>query len=163
MQQFNFWFCIRVQGEGHIPNSVCRESSLRCSAYTYEIWDSINAQIIVKFSRTPNAWHCFLEGKTKWQLKQQQGTTCKLALSAPNTFEKLPSRACYVLSVTEPDVKRSFLSLSTRKVSGPDGVPGHVIKTCMDQQAAVFADMCDLSVVLSNSAFKLLTANSGGG
>ena len=53
------------------------------------------------------------------------------------------------ITVTEADVRKSFRGVNPRKASGPDGIPGRVLKTCADQLAGVFTDIFNLSLLRS--------------
>ncbi|MCP4487325.1 MAG: DUF1891 domain-containing protein [Gammaproteobacteria bacterium] len=44
------------------------------------------------------------------------------------------------------DVKRVFRAVNIRKATGPDGVPGKVLKACADQLAPVFTDIFNSSL-----------------
>ncbi|KAK1803809.1 hypothetical protein P4O66_003737 [Electrophorus voltai] len=52
------------------------------------------------------------------------------------------------LIIMESDVRRVFKGVNTRKVAGPDGICGRVLKACTDQLAPVFTDF-NLSLTLS--------------
>lgn len=41
--------------------------------------------------------------------------------------------------------QKSVKGHNMHKADGPDGVPGHVLKVCMDQLIAVLTDLFDLS------------------
>jgi len=47
----------------------------------------------------------------------------------------------YVLQLSESELCRNFRRVKTGKAAGPDGVPRHVFKTCVDQLAPVFTDI----------------------
>src|SRR4029434_8635044 len=53
------------------------------------------------------------------------------------------------LSLTVADVRRELQRVNPRKSSGPDGVPGRVLRGCADQLAEVFTSIFNLSLHLS--------------
>ncbi|KAK1789906.1 hypothetical protein P4O66_002233 [Electrophorus voltai] len=59
----------------------------------------------------------------------------------------------------ESDVRRVFKRVNTRKVAGPDGICGRLLKACADQLAPVFTDIFILSLMLGivPSSFKRST------
>ncbi|KAK1784721.1 hypothetical protein P4O66_003400 [Electrophorus voltai] len=63
------------------------------------------------------------------------------------------------LIIMESDVRRVFKRVNTRKVAGPDGICGRVLKACADQLAPVFADIFNPSLTLGivPSSFKRST------
>ena len=65
----------------------------------------------------------------------------------PNTDMLTPlSTSQHTLTIQEHQVSRVFRSVHTRKATGPDGVPGEVIKACADQLAGVFTKIFNLSL-----------------
>ncbi|KAK1788604.1 hypothetical protein P4O66_002679 [Electrophorus voltai] len=72
---------------------------------------------------------------------------------AEPTIEQRP------LIIMENDVRRVFKRVNTRKVVGPDGICGRVLKACADQIALVFIDIFNLSLTLGIvlSSFKQST------
>ncbi|KAK1803914.1 hypothetical protein P4O66_003854 [Electrophorus voltai] len=72
---------------------------------------------------------------------------------AEPTIEQRP------LIITENDVRRVFKKVNTRKVVGPDGICGRILKACADQLAPVITDIFNLSLMLSivPSSFKRST------
>ena len=44
------------------------------------------------------------------------------------------------------DVSKTFKQVNIYKAAGPDRLPGHVLKACMDQLASVFTDIFNLSL-----------------
>ena len=65
----------------------------------------------------------------------------------------------YTLSLTVADVRRELQRVNPRKSSGPDGVPGRVLRGCADQLAEVFTSIFNLSLHLSEvpTCFKQAT------
>ena len=63
----------------------------------------------------------------------------------PNTDMLTPPTTSQ-LTIQEHQVSRVFRSVNTRKATGPDGVPGEVIKACADQLAVVFTKIFNLSL-----------------
>lgn len=49
-----------------------------------------------------------------------------------------PTNDSRVLTVQEHEVRRVLRSVNPRKASGPDGVPGKVLKACVDKPSTVF-------------------------
>src|SRR4029434_9287509 len=54
-----------------------------------------------------------------------------------------------ILSLTVADVRRELQRVNPRKSSGPDGVPGRVLRGCADQLVEVFTSVFNLSLHLS--------------
>ena len=48
--------------------------------------------------------------------------------------------------MTEHDVRLMFQRVNTKKAAGPDGITGHVLKTCANQLAPVFTEIFNLSL-----------------
>ncbi|XP_060792532.1 uncharacterized protein LOC132895728 [Neoarius graeffei] len=51
-----------------------------------------------------------------------------------------------ILKVEPEDVRRVLRAINPRKATGPDGVPGKVLKACADQLAQVFTDIFNRSL-----------------
>ncbi|KAK3534809.1 hypothetical protein QTP86_026082 [Hemibagrus guttatus] len=51
--------------------------------------------------------------------------------------------------ISEHDVRRAFRRVNTRKVTGPDGISGRVLRACADQLAPVFTEIFNLSLIQS--------------
>ena len=47
------------------------------------------------------------------------------------------------------DVNKTFKPVNIHKATGPDGLPGHVLKACVDQLSSVFTDIFNLSLTES--------------
>lgn len=62
-------------------------------------------------------------------------------------------------TVSEEDVRRCFRKVNARKATGPDGIPGRVLKSCAAQLAGVFTHIFNLSLSLSvvPACFKMAT------
>ncbi|KAK1786183.1 hypothetical protein P4O66_017898 [Electrophorus voltai] len=76
-----------------------------------------------------------------------------IGICAKPTIEQRP------LIITDSDVRRVFKRVNTRKVAGPDGICGRVLKACADQLALVFTGIFILSLTLGivPSSFKRST------
>lgn len=57
-----------------------------------------------------------------------------------------PASSSYPFTMQEHDVRRVLRSVSPRKATSPDRVPGKVLKECADQLAAVFTNIFNLSL-----------------
>ncbi|KAK1788576.1 hypothetical protein P4O66_002653 [Electrophorus voltai] len=81
------------------------------------------------------------------------------AIGAANGACAEPNIEQHPLIITESDVRRAFKRVNTRKVAGPDGICGRVLKACADQLAPVFTDIFNLSLMLGIvlSSFKRST------
>ena len=51
-----------------------------------------------------------------------------------------------VSEITIADIRAAFSKVNPRKVTGPDGVPGQALRSCVDQLAGVFAGIFNLSL-----------------
>ena len=51
-----------------------------------------------------------------------------------------------VIKISVTDVSKTFKQVNIHKAVGPDGLPGRVIKACMDQLVSVFTDIFKLSL-----------------
>ena len=47
------------------------------------------------------------------------------------------------------DVSKTFKQVNIHKAGGPDGLPGHALRACVDQLASIFADIFNLSLTHS--------------
>ncbi|XP_037533803.1 olfactory receptor 52E8-like [Nematolebias whitei] len=59
-----------------------------------------------------------------------------------------PSPNDKVLTLSTDSVRRSFIKINARKASGPDNIPGRVLKDCAAELAAVFTDIFNISLTL---------------
>ena len=57
------------------------------------------------------------------------------------------------------NVSKTFKQVNIHKAARPDGLPGRVLKACMDQLASVFTDIFNLSLAESviQTCFKQTT------
>eukprot|EP00061_Rhincodon_typus_P001615 g15280.t1 len=62
-----------------------------------------------------------------------------------------------VPSVTPSEVRSVFLAVNPRKATGPDGVPGQALRSCVDQLAEGFTDIFSLSLLQVSTCFKKTT------
>ena len=58
-------------------------------------------------------------------------------------------RTCHTYHPSEPDVRRVFKHVNTKKAAGPDGISGRVLKLCADQLVPVFTMIFNLSLAQS--------------
>jgi len=54
-----------------------------------------------------------------------------------------------MLSISEQEVRRALRRVNNRKAAGPDGIPGHVLKSCAEQLFHVFTSIFNLSLTHS--------------
>ena len=52
----------------------------------------------------------------------------------------------WVISLSEADVRRVFYQVNTRKATGPDGIPGCILRACAEQVAGIFTAIFNLSL-----------------
>ena len=52
----------------------------------------------------------------------------------------------FVITPSTADVSKTFKQFNIHKATGPDGLPGNVLRACADQLASVFTDMFNLSM-----------------
>uniref|UniRef100_A0A669CDC0 Reverse transcriptase domain-containing protein n=1 Tax=Oreochromis niloticus TaxID=8128 RepID=A0A669CDC0_ORENI len=62
-----------------------------------------------------------------------------------------------VHTVSEEDVQKCFRKVNARKATGPDGIPGRVLKSCAAQLAGVFTHIFSLSLSVVPACFKMAT------
>ncbi len=55
----------------------------------------------------------------------------------------------HVITVSEDEVRRAFKRVNVRKASGPDGITGHVLRSCADQLAGLFTSIFNESLATS--------------
>ncbi|KAK3511380.1 hypothetical protein QTP70_005303 [Hemibagrus guttatus] len=53
------------------------------------------------------------------------------------------------LTVEESEIRHPLRSINPRKATGPDGVPGRVLKDCADQLSGIFTKIFNQSLALS--------------
>ena len=56
-----------------------------------------------------------------------------------------------VLTHSLADVSTTIKEVNIHKAAGPDRLPGHVLKACVDQLASVFTDIFNLSLTVCNT------------
>ena len=78
-----------------------------------------------------------------------------LTLERKERFEASNTEACMrapavpdncVITLSVADVSKTFKQVNIHKAAGPDGLPGRVLKACVDQLASVFTDIYNLSL-----------------
>ncbi len=47
----------------------------------------------------------------------------------------------HVITVSEDEVRRALKRVNVRKAAGPDGITGHVLRSCADQLAGLFTSI----------------------
>jgi hypothetical protein len=64
-----------------------------------------------------------------------------------------------VITLSIADVSKTFKQVNIHKDAGPDGLPGRVLRACADQQAGVFTDIFNMSLIKSviSACFKQTT------
>lgn len=62
-------------------------------------------------------------------------------------LHKPPEYLTTLISDSDADNIRSFTRLNPLKMSGPDGVPGHILKTSEDQMFGFFTDVFDFMTI----------------
>ncbi len=55
----------------------------------------------------------------------------------------------HVITVTEDEVRRALKRVNVRKAAGPDGITGHVLRSCADQLAGLFTSIFNESLATS--------------
>ncbi len=55
----------------------------------------------------------------------------------------------HVISVSEEEVRRELRRMNFRKAAGPDGITGHVLRSCADQLAGLFTSIFNESLATS--------------
>lgn len=66
----------------------------------------------------------------------------KISVTPPQPpLQPTPTSDTTPLTVVVEDVRRVLRAVNPRKATGPDGVPGKVLKACADQLAPVFTDI----------------------
>ena len=72
-----------------------------------------------------------------------------LQSTATPPVQSHPAPSSQLLTVQVQEVERMLKTINTRKASGPDGVPGKVLKACAAQLAPVFTEIFNLSLTQS--------------
>ena len=57
----------------------------------------------------------------------------------------LPATKTCGLSITSPNVSKTFKRVKHRKAACPDGIPSRILRACADQLAGVFTDLFNQS------------------
>jgi hypothetical protein len=52
----------------------------------------------------------------------------------------------WLISLSEANVRRVFNQVNTRKATGPDGIPGRVLRECAEQLTGIFTVIFNLSL-----------------
>ncbi len=55
----------------------------------------------------------------------------------------------YAITLSEDDVRRELRRVNVRKAAGPDGITGHVLRSCADQLAGLFTSIFNESLATS--------------
>ncbi len=55
----------------------------------------------------------------------------------------------YAITLSEDDVRRELKRVNVRKAAGPDGITGHVLRSCADQLAGLFTSIFNESLATS--------------
>ncbi len=55
----------------------------------------------------------------------------------------------HVITVSEDEVRRELKRVNVRKAAGPDGITGHVLRSCADQLAGLFTSIFNESLATS--------------
>eukprot|EP00061_Rhincodon_typus_P010119 g34163.t1 len=88
------------------------------------------SKIADKVTSLPDALNTFYA-----RFEQNASGSVSPALTGPDT----PAS-----SVTAAHVRLVFLGVNPRKATGPDRVPSHALRSCVDQLAQVFTDFFNL-------------------
>lgn len=88
------------------------------------------------------------KSKRSWRITGTASTVPGVTEEASIVFEMNSWFDGLTVSVTEANVRRAFSRVKPLKASGPDGIPGHVLKTCVDQLAGLFADIFNHSLII---------------
>ena len=54
-----------------------------------------------------------------------------------------------MITLSIADVSKTFKQVNMHKAVGPDGLPGRVLRACVDQLAGVFTDIFNMSLIES--------------
>ena len=87
---------------------------------------------------------------------------CLLCFEASNTEASMRAPAVLddcVIMLSEADMNKTFKQVNIHKAAGPDGLPGRVLKACVDKLESVFTDIFNLSLTESviSTCFKQTT------
>ncbi len=75
------------------------------------------------------------------------GGSATLPISAPGSSRQ--SSDDHVITLLEDEVQRELKRVNIRKAAGPDGITGHVLKSCDDQLAGLFTSIFKESLATS--------------
>ena len=94
------------------------------------------------------------KGKSSHKLPSDTSLPDKLnafyaRFEASNTEACMRAPAVADDCVMVADVSKTFKQVNIHKAAGPDGLPGHVLRACVDQLASVFTDIFNLSLTES--------------
>ncbi len=64
-----------------------------------------------------------------------------LPISASASASSRQSSDVYAITFSEDDVRRELKRVNVRKAAGPDGITGHVLRSCADQLAGLFTSI----------------------
>ncbi|KAI4899410.1 hypothetical protein NFI96_001980 [Prochilodus magdalenae] len=128
---------VHQRGEAH-GQSI--HSRFKNSGDTQRMWQGIQA--ITNYSTTPPAcdrdasFPDALNDFYSW-LKTQNGVAARKTTPPPDD---------QVLCLTAADVRKTLLRVNPRKATGPDNIPGRVLRECADQLTDVFTDIFNISL-----------------
>ncbi|KAM7373781.1 hypothetical protein PAMA_022061 [Pampus argenteus] len=74
----------------------------------------------------------------------------RFEVTAPEAQQHHAAHSSTVLTLEEHGVRRSLRAVNPRKATGPDGVPGRVLRDCADQLAGIFTRIFNRSLAQSN-------------
>ncbi len=75
------------------------------------------------------------------------GGSATLPISASGSSRQ--SSDDHVITVLEDEVRRELKRVNVRKAAGPDGITGHVLRSCADQLAGLFTSIFNESLATS--------------
>ncbi len=73
----------------------------------------------------------------------------RFEVTAPDRANSYQAHSSTTLTLEEHEVRRTLRSINPRKATGPDGVPGRVLRECADQLAGVFTKIFNQSLAQS--------------
>ncbi len=78
---------------------------------------------------------------------ERNGSSVTLPSSASGSSRQRSDN--HVITVTEDKVRRALKRVNVRKAAGPDGITGHVLRSCADQLAGLFTSIFNESLATS--------------
>ncbi len=78
---------------------------------------------------------------------EYNGGSATLPISASGSSRQ--SSDNHVITVSEDEVRRALKRVNVRKVAGPDGITGRVLRSCADQLAGFFTSIFNESIATS--------------